>query len=164
MDASMKDLNPPAIDQRIMRLGDKLHQHADHVFRELGLEFHSRWSPVFRLLKEQGPCTLAELAETLGHNHPEILHITRPMSEAGLIEIHKDRLEGNTRMMKLTHKARTMVPLLTRVWERLDEVYVGLFRNAQCEITSVLDRVEGAMNHAGISKRVLSSIEDATTA
>ena len=159
MDASIKDISTLAIDQRLMKLGDALHQHADSVFRELGLEFESRWSPIFRLLHRNGPCSLADMAEALGQNHPEILHTTRPMTEAGLIIIHKDRLEGNTRLMKLSQKAQNMLPLLSQVWARLDEVYVNLFRTAQCEITSVLDRVERAMGNAAISQRVLTNID-----
>ena len=163
MEASMKDLGALAIEQRILKLGDTLHHQANAVFRELGLEFDSRWSSVFRLLHKEGPCTSSDLADALGHNHHEILHITRPMIEIGLIEVHKDRLEGNTRLMKLSVKALSLLPELSQVWERLDMVYVNLFRSAQCEITSVLDRVERAMGNANISERVLTSLEEATT-
>ena len=144
---------------RLKRIADILLDEMDTVLRDLGIGFESRWRPIYQLLTEKGPLTIAEIADSLQQSHPSILHITRPMGEAGLIEIHRDRLEGNRRVMKLTYKAESIREQLEEIWERMDEAQASAFRGGQTDIQPFLERLENHLINGNFARRILESVQ-----
>lgn len=148
-----------AVATRMQRLAESMLDQMDDVYREIGLNFQSRWMPIYQILLDERALTISDLAAHLEMTHAELLHFTRPMSEAGLLEIHKDRLEGNLRMFKLTPRALEIKVHLEQVQVRFEEAEIGLFRAAQCEIGQILDRIERAVAGGDLTSRILGSFE-----
>ena len=163
MDHTSTTTGSLTLDHRLRRLADTLHDQANATMRELGLDFDHGWTPVYRALHENGPATLDELATFLDWDHPTLLHITRPMSEAGLLQVNRNRLEGHTRQWELTDKAVAMAADLQAFWSQLDETQQHLFRAAQCEIKSLLERVERGLVGEPVRERILRAMDDNVT-
>jgi DNA-binding MarR family transcriptional regulator len=144
------------LDHRLRQLAEQLFDQANHALRELDVdaELDHRWEPVYRALLENGPSTQEELGTAVAMDQPTLLHILRPMSEAGLVEVNRNRLEGNVRQLQLTQRAIDMAETLIPFWDRLCDVQRQLFRAAQCEVTTILDRVERGLAGESLKERL----------
>jgi len=142
----MTQIGSITLDHRLDRLARTLHGRANRALRERGLDFDHRWTPVYRVLAEKGPASLNQLSEILDLDHPSLLHITRPMIESGFLQIHRNRLEGHTRLYELTEKGASLRDELYDFWEDLDHAHQDLFHAVQCDLRLLLDRLEQGLD------------------
>ena len=166
MDSTSGIIGSVSLDHRLRQLAELLSDQANLALRSLDVDadFDHRWEPVFRALSHNGPTTQDALAILVSMDHPALLHILRPMTEAGLVEVNRNRLEGHVRQLQLTRKAETMADTLIAFWDRLGEVQRQLFRTAQCEITTILERVEQALAGDSLKDRLEREQADVSTA
>jgi len=159
----LKELGGLGLELRFKRLTKALREEADRVYRHYGFDFQEKWCPVFLLLRKQGPLAITEISRKLGSSHASVLKITRPMNEAGLLVIHKDRLDGRKRLLKLTLKAEKLAPQLEELCQRLNDAQLALFRVAQCDVMPILDRVEAALEREDLSQRAIAGPESSVS-
>lgn len=110
-----------AMGSRLRALSDRFYDMADEMYRREGLELHSRWMPVLRLLHDRGPRTIGEIAEAIGQTHSAVSQLAKKLVRGGWLQpvATPDRRQ---RRLMVTPKAVTAIQQAKPLWHALREV------------------------------------------
>ncbi|WP_307449698.1 MULTISPECIES: bifunctional helix-turn-helix transcriptional regulator/GNAT family N-acetyltransferase [Chryseobacterium] len=75
-----------ALGSRLRLLTAKVTEDSSKIYELYKVTFLPKWFPVFFILSEEGPKTITEIAEEIGHSQPSVTQIIKEMTKAGLVE------------------------------------------------------------------------------
>jgi len=105
--------------------------------------FRPRFSPALLELARRGPLTIRQLADAVEVTHSAMSQTVAAMRTAGLVTSSPTD-DGRTRAVKLTRKARDLMPFVEAEWRATEHSVVEL----EAEIPYALTRVVGDINQA----------------
>ncbi len=142
----MEELGELAFGSRLRRLSDTVANQAALVYRRYGLDFDPRCFPLFRLLSEQGPLGVTEVAERLGISHPAVIQIARELERRDLIVSEKAPHDARKRLLRLSEHGRTLLPEFQTVWTLIREVNENLIRSQRHNVLWAVEELETALS------------------
>jgi DNA-binding MarR family transcriptional regulator len=99
----------------LRNLIDRLDSDVDQRYREDGLDYRPRFTPVARALSIFGPKSIATIAREAGMRHSAISQTVAQMRRQGLITLVAGR-DGRERLVTPTPLLVSMMPQLVRHW------------------------------------------------
>src|SRR6188768_4490415 len=84
----------------------------ERIYRDLGLPYRPRFTPVVRALMEREPRSIREIADHSGLTHSAVSQTVAEMKRAGLVSLVKDRADARARLARLTPHGRALLPRL----------------------------------------------------
>jgi DNA-binding MarR family transcriptional regulator len=132
-------LGMAVLPHHLRRLVDTFIAQRADMTEQMGLLSPPRASSMMRLLAEQGPLGVVEVAQRLRLSHPFISQMTQSLKQSGLVETHKSKTDGRKQLLALTAAGRAEAivirdnhDVLTRVYQELcEEIGVDLFGASQ---------------------------------
>lgn len=74
-----------ALGSRLRLLTSKMTDDAAKIYALYNVEFAPKWFPALFILADEGPKTITEIAESIGHSQPSVTKIIKEMIAAGLV-------------------------------------------------------------------------------
>lgn len=142
------------LGSRLRRLAETITGDSTEVYKLQGLKFEPKWWPVFYVLYKDGPCSVKEIAEKIGHSHPSVSQITKGMIKKGIVKAEKDKTDGRITLLSLTQKGLDLVPDLEELYVDVRKAVDDLLQETYHDIWKALQDLEYALANKDLLTRV----------
>ena len=162
----LQKLGMLALASRLRRLTDRLYHSGERLYEMAGLDFHPRWFMIVSRLNDADgeALPITTIADDLGVTHPGIINLVRDMESKGIVTSVKDKNDARKRGIRLTSKGKKLVSELDPVWSAFTAATQELFEELDCDLITVINRMETLLNKEDFSRRVMRLLENAETA
>ena len=99
----------------LRRLLDQLDGAVEQAYRDDGLDFRPRFTPIVRALVADGPQTIRALSAALGVSHSAVSQTISQMAARGIVTVAKGR-DARQRIIALSAAGEALLPRLQRHW------------------------------------------------
>lgn len=148
----INELGELALSTRLMRLSEGMRKDVTRIYQEHGMDFESKWFPVFYVLSKRSPLSIVELAHEIGYTHPSVIALVREMEKKKLIKSIPGKDDGRKCMLRLTPKAQAMVKELEPLWHVMRLASKQVYNNGSSLLRAVED-AEAALEEEGYYER-----------
>ena len=126
----------------------------EQAYRDLGLPYRPRFTPVVRALMESEPRSIRDIADHSGLTHSAVSQTVAEMSRAGLVSLVWDKADGRARLARLTERCRGMLPRLKRQWDATNSAADGLDQELSGSLREVVTEAIAALERSPFRKRI----------
>jgi DNA-binding MarR family transcriptional regulator len=148
------ELGELALATRLKRLSERLANDVNKVYKELNLNFESKWFLVLELLSRRQTLSIVDIADELKLTHPAIVQFVDQMLDAGLIMAKKDSKDGRKRMVSLSPAGFKLLDDLAPVLQVIKTENARWLREANSNLLQVLGELEKALDEKSMYQRV----------
>jgi DNA-binding MarR family transcriptional regulator len=156
----ISDLGALALGSRLKRLSDRMMKSVSEIYRNSGVDFESKWFPLFYLLSKEGEKGIMEIAEILKISHPGVIQLAKEMEKAGWIVSEKSGKDARKRHLKLTEKAWKTLPQLEEMWVSFRENNAKIIRASQQNILLALEELEHFLDNHDFKKQYYETFNE----
>ncbi|WP_259014726.1 bifunctional helix-turn-helix transcriptional regulator/GNAT family N-acetyltransferase [Emticicia fluvialis] len=156
----ISDLGALALGSRLKRLSDRMMKSVSEIYKSSGVDFESKWFPIFYVLSKEGEKGIMEIAEILNITHPGVIQIAREMEKAGWITSVKSGTDGRKRHLKLTVKAYQNLPQLEEMWVSFKENNEKIIRASQHNILMAMQEIEDFLDKNDFKRQYYETFEE----
>ncbi|WP_337040492.1 bifunctional helix-turn-helix transcriptional regulator/GNAT family N-acetyltransferase [Emticicia sp. 17c] len=156
----MSDLGALALGSRLKRLSDRMMKSVSEIYKNSGVDFESKWFPMFYLLSKEGEKGIMEIAEILHISHPGVIQLAKEMEKAGWIVSEKSGLDARKRHLKLTEKGWKNLPQLEEMWVSFKENNEKVIRASKQNILLALEEIEHFLDNNDFKKQYYDTFEE----
>ena len=138
----------------LRHLVELLDGDVEQAYRDLGLPYRPRFTPVVRALMESEPRSIRDIADHSGLTHSAVSQTVAEMSRAGLVSLVWDKADGRARLARLTERCRGMLPRLKRQWDATNSAADGLDQELSGSLREVVTEAIAALERSPFRKRI----------
>lgn len=121
---------------------------------DLGLrDYRTHYSAVLRLLAERGPATIKQIAEARGVTHSAASQTVAEMTRRGLLALRPGS-DARQRQVRLTPKARRLLPAINAEWEATDAASAALDAELPYPLSRLIDDLAAALERRRFRARI----------
>ncbi len=117
----LSEMGVLSLGSQLKAISDQLYAMADQAYAQHGIPLQARWFPVLKLLHDNGPATVGEVAVALGQTHSAISQLTNRLVRDGWVSTSSDEGDRRTRRLALTAKAVTVLREAKPIWRAMQE-------------------------------------------
>lgn len=129
------------------------------LYAEAGIEgVRTRFVSPLIALHRYGPMTIRELAVARDVSHSAMSQTAAAMREAGLVE-SADGADGRTRRIRLTGRARELVPFLIAEWRATEATVRALDAELPYSLTRVTADLRALLERRPFAERLRANLE-----
>lgn len=154
----ISELGALAVATRLKRLSERLASDVNKIYKELDLNFESKWFLVLELLSRRKTLSIVDIADELKLTHPAIVQFADQMLKAKLITAQKDSKDGRKRMVSLTPQGvkllKQLAPVLAVVKEE-NEIWLS---EANHHLLDIIGQLEARLDVMPMYERVKRSL------
>jgi DNA-binding MarR family transcriptional regulator len=130
------------------------------VYEEVGLSWlRPRYVPVVRALVATGPLSIGDLARAIGVTHSAASQTVARMSRHGLVALAAG-VDARQRIVRLTPKARALLPLLDAEWAATERAATALEAETPYPLGEVLAATVAALERRPFRQRIADAAGD----
>lgn len=145
---------PPATLGTLLRqLIELLDGDLEKVYRQSGLDWRPKYTPILRALLHSEPRSIGEIAQAVGVSQPAASQTLREMAVKGHLVIEKGE-DGRTREVSLTSHCRAMTAALRTQWRATNAAADDLERELGFPLSEALQRSIAALQTKSFAKRI----------
>jgi MarR family transcriptional regulator, organic hydroperoxide resistance regulator len=144
----------------LRRLIDHLDGALEQAYRDEGLDFRPRYTPVVRALLADGPQTIRSLSEALGVSHSAVSQTVSQMAAAGLVAVTRGEDDARQRVVTLSRAGKAMVPRLEDHWRAARIATASLDTETGGVLVEVVNRANAALARRPFSERLAELCSD----
>ena len=111
----MPDPRSRSLGSLLQEFLDTLDEDVQAAYRDDGLSYRPRYTPVMRTLAERGPSTITEIARHAPLTHSAVSQTVAQMVRAGLVRSRTGR-DARERVVEFTDEGAMLMPRLRRHW------------------------------------------------
>ncbi|MBN1968266.1 MAG: bifunctional helix-turn-helix transcriptional regulator/GNAT family N-acetyltransferase [Candidatus Delongbacteria bacterium] len=157
----IKNLQNLGFGSRLKRLSDQIMNSANEVYKELGIDFESRWFVTFNLLyKSEKPLSISELAKALGFSHPAVIKITNILIKKELIVSMKDNSDERKHLLQLSDRGKKLANELDPLWTQFKISTNELLDEIEIDMNMVFAKFEEALSRKSLSMRIVDNYKN----
>jgi len=129
----------------LRRLIDHLDGALEQAYRDDGLDFRPRYTPVIRALMDDGPQAITTLADRLGVSQSATSQTVAQMRMAGLVIVTRGEDDARQRVVALSRLAKAMQPRLEAHWHAARVATAALDTETGGVLVEVVNRANAAL-------------------
>lgn len=156
----IKQLGELAFGTRLKLLTERILQDGARVYRIQNIDFEPRWFTVFYLLQQQSPLGITEISQMLGISQPAVSQVAEAMINKGLVKIIREKKDTRKKLLALSAKGKSLLPLLQPVWESFEEATKELFDTIGYDMIFIIDKMERALDSKDLYTRISEKIKE----
>ncbi|MDG2520541.1 MarR family transcriptional regulator [Caulobacter segnis] len=141
----------------LRRLIEHLDGAVEQSYRDAGLDYRPRFTPIVRALLNDGPASLRALSLRIGVTHSAMSQTVSQMVARGWVALEPG-LDGRERIVSLTPFAQERLPQLERCWSATAAAAASLDADIGQPLAEVLTRALDALEHRPFSARLAEAI------
>jgi DNA-binding MarR family transcriptional regulator len=107
----------PTLGTQLRHLLELLDGAVEQSYRDAGLAYRPRYTPVVRALIAHEPATIGEIAEAASISQPAVTQTIALMTREGLVASRPGTTDGRQRLIRLTDAGRSLLPRLQDCWQ-----------------------------------------------
>lgn len=159
----ISELAELALATRLKRLSERLAHDVNKIYKELDLNFESKWFLVLELLSRRKILSIVDIADELKLTHPAIVQFADQMLKAKLITAHKDDKDGRKRMVSLSSNGKKLLQQLAPVLEIVRAENERWLKEADNNLLLTLAQLEKSLDEKNMYDRIKSQMERVKT-
>jgi DNA-binding MarR family transcriptional regulator len=164
----MKDrVDRAGLGTRLRHLVELLDGDVERRYRALGVAYRPRYTAVVKVLDREVDASIRDVADAAGITHSAASQTVRQMQVAGLVEASGSD-DARERRVRLTAKARRLLPALRAQWAATNAAAEALERELARPLSATLDAAIEALErrsfYARIGDQLAASPADAASA
>lgn len=149
--------SPRNLGTLVRRLIDKLDSAVEESYRDCGLDYRPRYTPIVRALREIGPCALPRLAGHMGLSQAIVGQTVAEMAARGLITPVRQDQEAGVKLISLSPKMIEMMPKVERCWDATTLASATLDEELGQSLPDLLARAIALLEHRSLSVRIVEA-------
>jgi DNA-binding MarR family transcriptional regulator len=138
---------------RIRHLLDLLDGDLTRVYREAGLDYRPRYTPVIRALHELGPSSIATLAAHAGLTHSAVSQTVAEMKRRRLLRVTRGS-DARSRKVSLSPSAEHLLPQLGSLWAATAAAAATLDGELKTSLVAAVEEAITALEHRPFRTRI----------
>ncbi|WP_295772070.1 MarR family transcriptional regulator [uncultured Mucilaginibacter sp.] len=155
----ISELAELALATRLKRLSDRLAHDVNKIYKELNLNFESKWFLVLELLNRRKTLSIVDIAEELKLTHPAIVQFVDQMLSAKLINAHKDKTDGRKRLVSLSANGKKLLRELAPVLDAIKIENENWLTQADNNLLVTIAQLEKALEEKNMYERIKTRLE-----
>ena len=148
----------------LRRLIDHLDGALEQAYRDDGIDFRPRYTPVVRALTDEGPQGIRALAERIGVSHSAVSQTVSQMAAAGIVAVTRGEEDGRQRIVTLTRAGQALLPRLEAHWRAARIATASLDTETGGVLVEVINRTNAALDRLPFADRLASARRDRAAA
>jgi DNA-binding MarR family transcriptional regulator len=140
----------------LRHLTELLDGAVEDSYREEGLDYRPRFTPVIRALLASGPASIRTIADHAGITHSAVSQTVSQMVLKKWVKYGRGG-DGRERIVSLTASAKRKVALLERCWVATSNAAADLERSLSVPLSQVLHEAIEALDRRPFSARLQSA-------
>jgi DNA-binding MarR family transcriptional regulator len=140
----------------LRRLIDHLDGALERAYREDGIDFRPRYTPVVRALVADGPQGIRALADRIGVSHSAVSQTVSQMAAAGLVAVTRGEEDARQRIVALTRTGTALLPRLEDHWHAARAATAALDTETGGVLVEVINRANAALEARPFADRLAS--------
>lgn len=133
---------------------DLLDGAVQSAYKDAGLVYRPRYTPVLRQLLQREPLTVGEIAAGARLTQPAATQTIELMIKDRLVRATHGREDGRKRLIALTDRGRKIVPDVQRCWQATAMAHQDLEAELGFSLSDVLDRALEALDRKSYAQRI----------
>ena len=154
--------SPPTLGSLLRHLVELLDGDVEAAYREAGLDYRPRFTPVMRVLAERGPSPIRTIAQDAAISHSAASQTVAEMTKKGLVATEPGA-DARERIVHLTDAARAMLPQLKMQWAATNAAAAELSAELGVSLPAVVGDAISALKRRPFRERIAAQ-RDATEA
>jgi DNA-binding MarR family transcriptional regulator len=154
----ISELGALAVATRLKRLSERLAGDVNKIYKELDLNFESKWFLVLELLSRRKTLSIVDIADELKLTHPAIVQFADQMLKAKLIIAQKDVKDGRKRMVSLSPQGVKLLKQLAPVLAVIKEENELWLKEADHQLLDIMSQLEAKLDEMSMYDRVKRSL------
>ena len=153
---------PPSgvLGTRLRFLLDQLEAGVAAAYTDLGLPgFRTRYNPVVRVLTQAGPLPIRDLAAAIGVTHSAISQTVAQMAKDDLVTLAPGREDARQRIVSLTPKAESLLPLLEAEWQATTAAAEEFDAELPFPLTRIIEAALEAIERRPMHERIAARLQ-----
>lgn len=148
------ELGALALATRLKRLSERLTQDVNKIYKELDLNFESKWFLVLDLLSKNKMLSIVDIAEALKLTHPAIVQFVDQLLKAKLISVHKDLKDARKRLVALSPRGKRLLDELAPTLAIIKAENENWLQEADHNLLDTLAQLEQALDEQSMYYRI----------
>jgi DNA-binding MarR family transcriptional regulator len=140
----------------LRRLIEHLDGALEQAYRNDGIDFRPRYTPVVRALVADGPQSIRALSVRLGVSHSAVSQTVSQMAAAGLVAVTRGEEDARQRIVALTRTGAALLPRLEDHWRAARIATASLDTETGGVLVEVINRANAALERRPFSDRLAS--------
>ena len=128
----------------------------DSIYREEGLDYRSRYTPIMRVLAEHAGVAIRDLAATGGISHSAACQTVAKMRANGLVAVTAGS-DSREQIVRLTKKGKQLLPRLMKRWAATNAAAAALDRDLPSSLSEVVEAAIQALERKPFRERIRTS-------
>ncbi|MDF1503223.1 MarR family winged helix-turn-helix transcriptional regulator [Roseisolibacter sp. H3M3-2] len=146
--------SPPTLGTLLRHLLDQLDGDVERVYAMGGLEYRPRFTPVMRVLGEQGPVSIREIADHARISHSAVSQTVAEMVARKLV-VTRTGGDARERIVHFTPRGKALYPVLRAYWRATNAAAAGLSDELGIDLPATLERAIAALRARPFRERIL---------
>jgi len=144
----------------LRRLIEHLDGALEQAYRNDGIDFRPRYTPVVRTLVADGPQSIRALAGQLGVSHSAVSQTVSQMAAAGLVAVTRGEEDARQRIVALTRAGTALLPRLEDHWRAARIATASLDTETGGVLVEVINRANAALDRRPFAERLAALRRD----
>lgn len=153
----------PGLGTRLRHLLDLLDGDVERLYRESGMDYRPRFTPIVRGLEELGPSTIKKLAAHCGLTHSAVSQTVTEMKRHNLL-ISSTGADARERVIALAAQAKRVLPRLHAQWQATAAAARDLDRELSSPLSEAIDEAIAALERRPFQGRIRKHLTGKTSA
>lgn len=144
-------------------LGTQLRYLIEHLdtaveesYRQAGLEYRPRYTPVVRALQALGPSTIRAISNHIGISHSGVSQTVSHMTRHGWVKVGGTE-DGRERVVALSRSAERALPELEQCWKATAKAAKSLDAELSYPLSALLEEAISALHRRPFGDRLASA-------
>lgn len=139
---------------QLRHLVDLLDGAVSAAYKDAGLTYRPRYTPVVRALMNLEPLTVGQVAEIAGITQPAATQTVALMIKKGILSAESGQEDGRQKLLRLTAKGRELLPKLTVCWQATAMASSNLDAELPFPLSQALDSAVNALTLKSFGTRI----------
>jgi DNA-binding MarR family transcriptional regulator len=123
------------------------------VYREAGLNYRPRYTPIMRVLAESGAVAIRDLAAAAGVSHSAASQTVAKMKADGIVSLTAST-DGRERAVKLTRRGKALLPKVELHWSATNAAADELDRELSARLSQCVEEAISALETKPFKQRI----------
>lgn len=153
-DDYIRSQGSPFVAHRLRRSSELIVNQVGAMFDRQQLSVPPRGASMLLVIDGEAPIGVIDISHRLQLSHPLIVRMAQRFHDLGLITMVKDTGDARRKQLAPTAKGRAEAATLREFNAQLAVMFGELFAEIDCDLLSVLDRLDEALATSPISERL----------
>lgn len=127
-------------------------------YRDAGLAYRPRYTPIVRVLKRHGPSSIREIADRAGITHSAASQTVAHMARNGLVDVSTGD-DARERVAALSPAAHEIMPAVERRWQATEATARELEAELGVPLAEVIRNAIRALDRKPFDERIRGKLE-----